>query len=84
MASWHDEDVNVEPLIGSLTIGCVPPAHGIFHLGRLANRQARGLILGNQANSKGLLTQSLVYCSYIINLVLAVVGIFRANFSWLR
>jgi len=30
MTSWHDEDVNVEPLIGSLTIERVPPTHGII------------------------------------------------------
>jgi hypothetical protein len=45
-----------------------------FWLGgrRLANKQARGLILGKQR--KGLLTCLLVYCLYIINLVVVVVG----------
>jgi len=29
MALWYNEDVNTRPLIGSLTIGRIPPAHGI-------------------------------------------------------
>ena len=32
IALWHNKDVSVEPLIGSLTIGRVPPAHGIVLL----------------------------------------------------
>jgi hypothetical protein len=42
------------------------------------SKQARGLILGNQASKGGLLACLLacllVYCLYIVNLVVAVVG----------